>query len=243
MRIGNWQFTPGFWPSLVALVLLPLFIKLGFWQLDRAHQKEQQYQQVVHRHQEPASSLNSQDMFRADKSDLLWRKVSARGRYAHEQFVLDNQVVNGEPGYFVLTPFHLAGTDKWVLVNRGWVPAGDDRSRLPDINVPAEDMDVSGEISDVPPTGLFLENAPVETMSGAVYRIQRVDIDKIAGLIRHDLLPFVVELTPAAEHGYVREWRLPGSGKERNLGYAFQWFAFAVTLVIIYLVVNLKRIR
>jgi surfeit locus 1 family protein len=243
MRIGSWNFTPGFWPTLAALVLFPLFIKLGFWQLDRADQKEQRHQQVVFRHLEPAISLNSQDLLRSDKADLLWRKATARGRYVRENIVLDNQIYNGEPGYFVLTPFQLAATDKWLLVNRGWVPAGDDRNKLPEITSPLGETVITGEVNDVPPTGLFLEKAPVETMPGGVYRVQNVDTDKVAKLVRHDLLPFIIALAPAAKHGYVREWRLPGSGKERNLGYAFQWFAFAVTLVVIYLVVNLKKVH
>ena len=243
MRVGRWQFTPAFWPSLATLVILPLFIKLGFWQLDRADQKEQRHAQVVRRHLEPVFSLNNPDMLRSDKTELLWRNASARGKYAHDHIVLDNQVINGEPGYFVLTPLQLADTNIWVLVNRGWIPAGDDRNKLPEITAPTEETSITGVINDVPSAGLILDNAPVETMPGAVYRVQRVDLDKLAKLIGHDLLPYIIALAPEAANGYVREWRIPGSGREINLGYAFQWFAFAATLVVIYVAVNLKKMH
>jgi surfeit locus 1 family protein len=241
MRVGGWQFTPGLWPTLLTLVLLPLFVRLGFWQLDRADQKEQHYEQFVQRQSEPAFDLNNQDRLRSDKAELLWRNTSVRGRYANEHIVLDNQVVNELPGYFVFTPFQLSGSDKWALVNRGWIPVRDDRSKLPDITVPTEEAQISGVISDAPATGLVLGNAPIETMSASVYRVQRIDFSKLAGLVKHDLLPFTILLAPGVENGYVREWRVPGSGREKNLGYAFQWFAFATVLVVVYAAVNLKR--
>jgi len=44
-----------------------------------------------------------------------------------------------------------------------------------------------------------------------------------------------VLLDPAAPDGYRRNWRPSDFGPERHIGYAFQWFALAVTLVILYL--------
>ena len=242
MRISSWQFSAGFWPTLATLVLLSLFVRLGFWQLDRADQKEQRHAQFVHRQLEPAVDLNGANALLVDKAELLWRNSSVRGRYANDHIVLDNQVVNELTGYFVFTPFKISGTEKWALVNRGWIPVGDDRAELPVITAPAEETQISGIISDVPATGLVLGNTPIETMSASVYRVQRIDLDQLAGLVRHDLLPFTILLAPAAENGYLREWRVPGSGREKNLGYAFQWFAFAATLALVYVVVNLKRL-
>ena len=243
MRIGGWQFAPGLWPTLATLVLLPLFVELGFWQLDRADQKEQRHAQFVHRQLEPAIDLNDAGALMADKAELLWRNASIRGQYANEHIVLDNQVVNELPGYFVYTPFQISGTDKWALVNRGWIPVGDDRNKLPGITVPAVEVQISGVISDVPSTGLVLGNAPIETMAVSVYRVQRIELDKLAPLVRHDLLPFTILLAPGAENGHVREWRVPGSGREKNLGYALQWFAFAAILVVVYVALNLKRLH
>ena len=58
----------------------------------------------------------------------------------------------------------------------------------------------------------------------------------------HDkLLPHIIKLEPESEGGFNRDWREPGSGKEKNLGYAFQWFAMASALLIIFLAVNLKK--
>jgi surfeit locus 1 family protein len=45
MRIGHREFSPRPIPTVATVVLLPILISLGFWQLDRAAQKRQMLQQ------------------------------------------------------------------------------------------------------------------------------------------------------------------------------------------------------
>jgi len=78
-------------------------------------------------------------------------------------------------------------------------------------------------------------------MSNDVYRVQRLNINEVAELTKTKLLPYIVRLEPESEHGYRRQWQLPGSGVSVHNGYAFQWFAFATVLLIIYLVLNIKN--
>ena len=60
------------------------------------------------------------------------KHVAARGRFVDERTVyLDNKLRHGRPGYEVNAPLRLDGT--YVLVNRGWVPAGKSREVLPQI--------------------------------------------------------------------------------------------------------------
>ena len=243
MRIGDWQFTPGFWPSLATLMFLSLFVTLGFWQLDRADQKTRRHDEFTKRQTERAMDLNDPGSVRMDKSELLWRQVQAGGRFAaNVNILLDNQVVKGGAGYFVFTPFHVSNSNIWLLINRGWVPLGADRSVIPAIESPAEDVNIEGVINDVPATGLVLGGLSIEALSQTVYRTQRIDLQEVARLAGHGLQPYVLALAPASGYGFVREWQIPGSGKEKNLGYAFQWFAFTVTLLVVYLAVNVKRI-
>ncbi len=57
------------------------------------------------------------------------------------------------------------------------------------------------------------------------------------------LLPLVVLLDPGAPAGFAREWTpYYGISVQRHQGYAFQWFALATALGVIYIVVNLNRI-
>jgi surfeit locus 1 family protein len=41
--------------------------------------------------------------------------------------------------------------------------------------------------------------------------------------------------------GFLRDWRPQLLSPEKHLGYAMQWFAMALALVVIYVVVNLRR--
>ena len=243
MRIGGWQFTPGFWPSLATLIFLSLFVALGFWQLDRADQKTRRHGEFIKRQAERTMDLTDPGSLRTDKAEMLWRHVQARGRFAAKvHILLDNQVVKGEPGYLVFTPFRLSGSDSWLLINRGWVPLGADRSVVPALETPAEEVNIEGVINDVPATGLALGETSMETLSSSIFRAQRIDLKEDARLAGHDLQPYVLTLAPESGYGFVREWQIPGSGREKHLGYAFQWFVFAAALLVIYLVVNVTKI-
>ncbi len=110
--------------------VLGMLLSLGFWQLDRADQKKvflAERQQLMNGGEMLLNGLTPDDL-----GLLKYRPIRFAGHYVGEhQFLIDNQHVDGEVGYFVLTPFKLDGTDKAVLVNRGWLPLNVDRSVLP----------------------------------------------------------------------------------------------------------------
>ena len=96
-------------------------IALGNWQTRRAEEK-----------------LGRQALFDARQAVLLalpaqavsaeqyeWSRISARGEFVARQTVLlDNKIAHGRPGYQVVTPLRLEGSQLTLLVNRGWVAAG-----------------------------------------------------------------------------------------------------------------------
>ena len=75
MRIASWEFTPGLWPTIVTLLVLPLFIYLGVWQLDRAEQKRELHDEFESRQDADAIDLNSKQTLRDIFDELRWRKV------------------------------------------------------------------------------------------------------------------------------------------------------------------------
>lgn len=242
MRMGAWQFKPRLLPSLVTLFVFPALLALGFWQLDRAEQKRTQYADSIRFRDQPPLLLNRLNRERLQEADMLWRPVEVYGEMdAGHTLFLDNQVYKGETGYFVLVPFLLDGTTSAVLVNRGWVGAGNDRRQIPAIETPTGKITLTGTTKDVPSTGIFLGDKAIEKLGDGIYRIQRVSIDEIAQMLGYDLLPYIIRLEPESRHGFSREWPQAGSGEEKHLGYAFQWFALAATLLVIYIVVNCRK--
>ena len=240
--IGNWCFNPGLYTSLFALTGFSLFISLGFWQLDRAEQKRMSYAEFENRQSARAINLYQGNIKLSGIEEMLWQHVNASGEFLEQhQVLLDNQVEKGRAGYFVYTPFKLEKSQNVVLVNRGWLSTGNDRTESPELIMTDGIVNIRGVVKKEPITGVLLKEVQPEQIIKGVYRLQKLIIDEVSELTATKLLPFIIRLEPESEHGYSRQWQAPGSGESRNTGYAFQWFAFATTLLIIYLVINIKR--
>jgi surfeit locus 1 family protein len=239
MRFGSLEFSPGRWATAITLVLFMVLMSLGFWQLDRARQKRV----LVDEYNVGASGT----VLRLDAGvrsieGLQYQFADATGRFDVEhQFLLDNRTHDGVAGYEVLTPLILKNAAVGVLVNRGWIPLGNSRQELPPIPVGGGERTVTGRIKQPSPKGFTLGEE--EIRRGWPYRVQRVDIDRLASELGYPLLPLELLLGSNQPDGYVREWHpFMAFGPERNVGYAVQWFGLAAALIIIYLAVNLRNV-
>ncbi len=239
MRFGRWCFCPGRASTIAILLLLPVLLALGYWQLDRAWQKAELQATFAKRFAQPPVALTEIDP--ADSTNR-YLSVIAGGHYDGEhQVLLDNQVHDGQPGYHVLTPLRMAKDA--ILIDRGWVPLGESRQVLPDINTSADGITVSGWLSQPMSPGLRLGDA-----AGADRRWPRVipyvDYQRISSILGYPLQPAVILLAPEASGGYWRDWRprFGGFGPERHRGYAVQWFALAVALIILYVFAGMRRL-
>jgi surfeit locus 1 family protein len=151
--------------------------------------------------------------------------------------------MEGRAGYLVYTPFQLRDRSLTVLNNRGWVPAGPDRRRPPQPATPEAAVKLEGTVTLPPAPGIILGDDRGEALEGGYIRLQHLDPEQWDKDFSATLLPYAVRLDGKNKEGFLRDWQPPGFGKEKHLGYAFQWFAMAAALVIIYIVVNLKRSR
>ena len=243
MQTAKWSFRPGPAATLATALLLPLLLSLGFWQLDRADEKQALFNDYNARVSAGPVDLNT--LTAVQKDDILWRKATLRGKYLQTGvFLLDNQVVKGRVGYHVYALFEPEGDGSRVIVNRGWIAAGAYRDEIPVIPKAADRVTLTGIITGFPsPPGIRLDSGrpPAERMGPDSYRMQTITQASVQALLDQPVSAYVLRLDPASPTGLVREWPEPGSGKERHLGYAFQWFSLAAALVSIYIAVNLKR--
>jgi surfeit locus 1 family protein len=220
-------------PTLVVLCILPVLIALGFWQLDRAEQKRAFLDRQKQGMAAPALQLTAATP--ENKEILRYRQAVAEGSYdsAH-QVLIDNQIVEGRVGYFVLTPFILAGSDKAILVNRGWIQADQDRKVLPDIIIRDSPTQVSGRINHFPSVGIKLAGADQPT-AGWPAVVQVADSAVLSERLGYPLFPFMLELDKQMPEGYRRKWRqatvMP---PEQHVAYAMQWFGLAIALALLF---------
>lgn len=239
MNVGRYHFRPSWLPSLIAFLLLGLLISLGLWQLGRGAEKQRTVDEFA---------LRTKDLpVRIDENwqsaqGLRFRSVIGEGRYdVGRQYLLDNRTYHGRAGYHVLTPLRLfEGTG--VLVNRGWVAWGARREQLPDVAAPQGEQVIQGMVA-IPSQNAFLVGPAGYESGGWPRVVQRVELATMERQLGYSLLPYVVQLDAANPHGFVREWQpYVGIGPERHRAYAFQWFSLALMLMVIYLVVNTRRL-
>ena len=244
MQIDIGSFWPRWIPTLATVILFPLLLLLGFWQLERADQKEVLYKTYQQRSLLDLVDINQEQSYLSNRGDLLWRKARVTGQYVDDKILLlDNQINDGAAGYFVFSPIRIEQTAKRLLVNRGWVPADPYRNIVPDIDVSPGLVTVNGIFKDPPVTGVVFSDSIVEDMGNRVIRLQDIDIDELSKVLGMSLYPFVLRLESSSATGFIRDWPQPGSGKDRHIGYAFQWFAMAAILLIIFVITNNKRYK
>ena len=234
------RFAPRLVPTLAAAVLVPLFICAGQWQWNKAAAKADWQAQRAAQQAQPALPIPPTV---ADAQTFRHRTVVARGHYeAQRQILIDNRIYRGQAGYHVLTPLRVEGSDTRLLVNRGWIPAPAERSQLPQLTTPGASVEVRGTAS-VPSQRVFLLAAePASTRTAWPSVWQNIDLAAYARAAGFTVQPIVIELdAQSAAGGFVREWQPADDRRARNLAYAFQWWGFAVTTAVLWLVVNYRR--
>jgi len=213
------------------LFLMVLLVSLGFWQLDRSEQKAVFVKQQQLSANKTTLKLTSNIDFNKDR----YRKVEITGHYIPtKQYLIDNQIVNGRAGYFVLTPFKITATDHTVLVNRGWLVLNKDRRVLPEISIDSSERTITGRINNFPVVGIRLAGAEIPT-EGWPSVVQVVDIKILSEKIGFPLLSYQIELNKEMDDGYIRDWKKKSQmPPEKHIAYAVQWFGLALTLTLLF---------
>ena len=237
VHLWGWNFTPKWLPTITTLLLLPLLMSLGFWQLDRAEQKRALQHDFASR--PLAQPLGLADL-QKDK-DIRYYAITLRGHYSNQIILLDNKIIKGKVGFDVLTPFVPINSSKSILINRGWIPRGQNRQDMPTIPDVEGQQTINGVIYVPPKRMLTLTQQTFEQPAPNIMITQTPNIPLLANKLKHRLYPVIVLLSPKAENGFVREWNPVTITPYKHLGYAVQWFALAATLLLLYLYVTIRR--
>ena len=241
MLLKNYIFKFKLIPTLIFAITFCGFIVLGFWQIDRADQKNVLNSNYTDRQQEAIIVLDKNNVI-DEKSSLLWRKVEFEGSFINKQnIILDNQIFNQIAGFNIITPFKIKGSDSLVLVNRGWHPNLKNREMLPIINEISDERILQGHIASFPVSGIKLGKNNIETLNSQIFRFQRLDAAELNYFFSAKIMPYMIYLDPIIDKELYGNFKLPAPDSQKNYGYAFQWFAFAITLLIIFIRLSMKR--
>jgi len=217
--------------TVVLAALLGLFFSAGFWQLDRADQK----QAILDDFASAAAAEHRSELVPDETAGALrFSSFSLTGRYVPgKQVLLDNMTDGGTNGYQVLTAFR-AG-NRYVMVNRGWIRASGDRRVLPDVSIGGEKRTIIARLNRFPSPGLRLEQ-PAGPAASLPVRLLFPDRDALQQQLSIELPDYQLQLDPGQPDGFLRVWKAVNSGPEKHFGYAFQWFSFAALACIFYFI-------
>ena len=230
-RLRNYRFD---WKlSLMLLLLLPLCLRLGIWQLDREEEKLALQQTWEARQRELPAPLQQL----AGVDDLQYRQVTFTGRFDNEHvFLLDNRIHEGRVGFEVVQAVVTADGFQ-VFVNRGWIAAGVDRRQLP--QPPAVDGEVQLRGAVYVPVGeplLLGDIAPGPEWPKLLQTLDIAELAQLSGLPADaGLFPYSVRLAETSPGVLERNWSVISTTPEKHRGYAVQWFAMATAVLLLYL--------
>lgn len=229
----NWLVT------LLVLIGVTVLCRLGYWQLSRGEQKQQQLNLWEQIH---PSVLNEQDL---DPANLAKRyaPVVLKGTFLNDQTILlDNKTNNGRPGYHVITPLQLKN-NKIALIERGWIPLSLPRQVLPSIPPILGEVTIEGYL-DFAYRNPFIQHPTENNEVTWPLRVQQLDWDQLASLLNTDIYPMLVKFKHSCAYSFEipavkGEWLNPA----RHYGYACQWFLLAFTLAALYSLFYVRHLR
>jgi surfeit locus 1 family protein len=236
----KYRFKPKLGMTVATIVIMALCIRLGFWQYNKAQATIEAQQQINDGMATAPAKLPS---LIEDVASWRYKRVSFKGTYMpNYQIILDNRVHQNNAGYHVITPVKVLNEDYYVLVNRGWV-AGNPNRTLPIIETPVGEQTFVGDLF-FPLAKVFTLESEKDKEGSWQALWQHIDIQRYQTLVPFNVSPYIVRLAPGEmAGGFVRDWPVPESRITVHLGYAYQWFGFALTLFVIYIVLNIKRIK
>jgi cytochrome oxidase assembly protein ShyY1 len=225
------RFDPEWRLTLFTLVLVPVMVGLGFWQLQRAEEKTRLAIGWEQRRQQAPAPLS--ELRDTAPDALAYRRVQLLGEFAEGRyFLVDNKTRQGRFGYEVVALFE-QDSGGLVLVNRGWIAGDPARRSLPQVPPIAGQQEVSGHVY-VAPGKPYLLGEQVLADSWPK-RVQAIEIDKLGPVLGEPLFPFTVRVDRNQPGALDAEWLIVNVSPEKHQAYAVQWFAMAAVMAGFYL--------
>ena len=216
--------------SVFVILMLPVVLSLGFWQLDRAEEKRRFETAYLDRigalASEPGETVRD------------FERLRLVGAFEPGlDYLLDNQIRDGQIGFAVISVFRSTDGRGW-LVNRGFVAADRARRSLPQVSSPAGTLTLTGLVW--PELGLLPVFGDDAWTADWPKVIQRVEVARMAeGL--DAVVPVEVRLEagqPGVFAAAPVDLNMPAA---KHTGYAVQWFGLATALCIGFVVFGFRR--
>ncbi|WP_216096895.1 SURF1 family protein [Idiomarina sp. MD25a] len=224
--------------SIVTLIAIAILVKLGFWQLDRAQQKQKLFADFAQAQAMQARPLAQ----RLSSTTQLTRfeLVSITGRFDTQRyFLIDNQMVDGQPGYHVIALLKSQQLRERLPVNLGWIKAPRSRAEIPTVELPQQELTLEGLVR-IPQANQFISQVFEEQQTAWPRRVQEFIPQTISEYTGIELKPYELLLVSPQLKGFRQQWEPQVMEPAKHQAYAVQWFSLAIACLVVYLVVLYK---
>jgi len=224
------RFRPGWKMTLFTALLLPVVLSLGAWQLGRAEEKRQFEADYLDR-------IGALAVTPGESVDDFQR-IRVTGQYEPgRDFLLDNQIRDGQIGYGVVSYFRAEDGRGW-LINRGFIAGDRARRSVPEIASPTGRVTLTGLVW--PELGLLPVFGDNVWPADWPKLVQRVEVARMAALFENTV---AVEIRlevgqPGVFAAAPTELNMPAA---KHTGYAVQWFGLAAALSIGFAVFGFRK--
>ncbi len=224
-------FTPRWQMTVLAVLVISLFMRLGFWQIHRAHEKKQ----MIGSYQAETTKTPMEWQV-SNQLPTQYENIRVTGHFGPDVLLLDNQHYHHQFGYHVISPLEIAN-GQIILIDRGWIVGDITRETLPKISTPQGLTQIVGHVY-FPSSKNWAFGHLTEREEHHVWVVELIDTELISQFLHKSVYPFMIRLSKNEKDGYVREWNIVSMPPERHYAYALQWFLMALVIFILFIVRN-----
>ena len=211
----------------IATILTLIFLRLGFWQIGRLHQRQALNAELASR---AVGSPIELSHLPTDTAKAHYRHVRIDGTYDYaNEIYLTLRSREGSPGINIVTPVRFTGNDTALLLVRGWVYSPDGITVDPAKWRERPSANGAGFVETYPPPRSGANQSP--THPNAYRWLDRQTLER---RFRYPLKPYYVVLTTPGDTMKSDPPRLgvPPMDEGPHRSYAIQWFSFAAISII-----------
>ncbi|WP_440054358.1 SURF1 family protein [Pseudoalteromonas sp. T1lg65] len=216
-------------PILGALIVALICSGLSLWQWQRAQQKyliEQRIEAFDFTGERLSELLTTRTL-----SELDGAKLTLTGQFLPDHYwFLDNQVVNGQVGFDVVSLFKLQGNGQNIVVNLGFVASV--ASRIPPtIVLPSNTQSFTALIKSNPQQKFTLAAQP--TTANEQHILQYIDNDFLSEISGVDLLTILAYSVEDNIGGAKPHYKPVVMSPKKHEAYALQWLLIGLAALFI----------
>lgn len=206
----------------LAVVLAALFIRLGFWQLDRLAERRARNAGVSARLAEPIVPF---DQLRVGDTSGFRRATLTGSPDYDNEILYTGRSRNGSPGVYLLTPVRRASNDTAVIVIRGWVYAPD-AATIEAKRWREARTTFAGYLNMLLPSG----SVPQPGATGR--KVRTLTFSGVQGILPYPAARLYMVSQDSASDSTPARLPPPALDNGPHLSYAIQWFAFAAIALV-----------